>query len=141
MGGQQIFIDPKVAIGYDYTIGQGDPKFGSVTLPTGIGDNKYDLWLFDGTNWVFDAALLGGQTFIFDGDGVDRFRILGIEESAGLDPNNSTAFITGLTFEGDGQFTGTMTPITTDVPEPATMVLLFTGLIGTMSIRKLKSGD
>jgi len=81
----------------------------------------------------------GGQTFIFDGDGAGRFRILGIEESTALDPNNSTAFITGLTFEGDGQFTGTMAPITTDVPEPATMVLLFTGLIGAMSVRKLKS--
>lgn len=43
--------------------------------------------------------------------GVDRFRVLGIESSAGLDPNNVTAFVTGLAFVTDGQFTGTMTPI------------------------------
>ena len=30
---------------------------------------------------------------------------------AGLDPNNATAFVTGLTFVSAGQFTGTMTPI------------------------------
>jgi hypothetical protein len=139
VGGQQIFIDPLVAIGYDYTIGQGDPKFASVQFPTGIGDNQYDLWLFDGTNWVFNAALVGGQPFSFGQTGVDRFRILGIETSAGLDPSDSTAFITGLTFGSDGEFTGTMTPITTSVPEPVTMVLLFTGLIGLVSIGKLKS--
>jgi len=30
----------------------------------------------------------------------------------GLDPTNTSAFVTGLTFESDGTFTGTQTPIT-----------------------------
>ena len=139
VGNQQIFIDPQVAIGYDYAIGQGDPNFASVMLPTGIQTGPFGLYLFNGTDWIFDTTLTGGQAFSFDAGGVDRFRILGIDPSLGLDPNNSTAFITGLTFEGNGQFTGTMTPITTSVPEPATMLLLFIGLIGAASVRKLQS--
>ena len=109
--GQTIFIDPAVAVGYDYAIGSGNPNFASVTLPTGIGDNSFDLYLFDGTNWVFKTHLTGGNTYTFDPGGVDRFRILGIEPSAGLDPQNPTAFITGLTFVSSGEFTGTMTPL------------------------------
>jgi len=111
VAGQTIFIDPPVAIGYDYAIGTGDPNFASVILPTGIGDNLFDLYLFNGTEWVFKTHLTGGNTYSFDPGGVDRFRIVGIEPSAGLDPQNPTAFITGLTFVNSGEFTGTMTPL------------------------------
>jgi hypothetical protein len=111
VGGQTLSFDPPVAIGYDYAIGTGNPNFASVTLPTGIGDNMFDLYLFNGTDFFIKTHLAGGNTFTFDPGGVDRFRILGIEPSAGLDPQNPTAFITGLTFVGSGEFTGTMTPI------------------------------
>ena len=113
--GQTIFIDPKVAVGYDYTIGSGNPNFASVTLPTGIGDNQYDLYLHNGTDYVFVTQLTGGVEHIFNTGGVDKFRILGIETSAGLNPEDGTAFITGLTFTNDGEFTGTMTAITKDL--------------------------
>jgi hypothetical protein len=126
------FIDPIVAIGYDYQIGAGDPNFASVLLPTGIGDGQYDLFLFDlGIGDYVDTGidLTGGVQFFFDEGGVDRFRILGIEMSAGLDPGNVTAFITGLTFVSEGSFTGTMTPLTAQVPEPSVLALLGLGLI------------
>lgn len=42
---QTYFIDPLVAIGYDYAIGAGDPLFASVLLPTGIGDDLYEIIL------------------------------------------------------------------------------------------------
>jgi hypothetical protein len=138
--GQTFYLDPLVAIGYDYQIGNGNPNFASVTLPTGIGDNLFDLYLYDGANYILKDHLTGGVTYPFDAVGVhvgvDRFRILGIETSAGLDPNNATAFIAGLTFEGSGQFTGTMTPITENVPEPLTMLLLGLGLMGLAGIKR-----
>jgi hypothetical protein len=144
-GAETIFIDPEIAIGYDYAIGPGDPFFTSVLLPD-IGDGLFDLWLFDPAGDPFDTLIDIGQGIVFDfttqlsgfqsdlgydpSGGIDRFRILGIETSAGLDPNDATAFATGLTFAADGRFTGTMTPITTSVPEPPTLAVLLVGLTG-----------
>jgi len=114
-GEQTIFIDPVVAIGYEYRIGAGDPNFASVTLPIGIGNNLYDLYLINGQKYFFKAQLTGGVPYYFNSLGVDRFLILGIEKEVGLNPDNPTAFITGLTFTGVGSFTGTMTPIAESV--------------------------
>jgi hypothetical protein len=121
--GETVLIDPIVAIGYDYQIGVGNPNFASVTLPD-IGDGFFELYLWSGIDWVFSMGLVKGIEHMFGGTGVDRFRILGIETSAGLDPLSTTAFITGLSFTADGRFTGTMTPITAEVPEPSTLALI-----------------
>lgn len=105
-----IFIDPKLAVGYDYVVGNGDPLFASVRLPFGIGDNQYTL-LVGGRSF----KLAANETFDFAAHGfaggVARFRVAEIEEDAALDPNNSLAFPTGLTFVDAGRFTGTMTPL------------------------------
>ena len=113
-----IFIDPKVAIGYDYAVGNGDPLFGSVRLPFGIGDNQYTLLVGGrsfklGANDTFDFRAHG-----FAG-GVSRFRVADIEDDAALDPANSLAFPTGLSFVAAGRFTGTMTPLCRPGPLPA----------------------
>ena len=109
VAGQTYFVDPPVAIGFDYAIGPGDPNFKSVLLPE-AGDNIFDLYLWNGSEYKYHVSVASGFNYTFP-TGVDRFRVLGIEASAGLDPNNVTAFITGLTFVSSGQFTGTMTPI------------------------------
>lgn len=61
------FIDPLVAIGYDYAIGAGNPNFASVVPPTGIGNNLFDLFLWNGTEFVDSNIDLvgkrGGQVF------------------------------------------------------------------------------
>jgi hypothetical protein len=100
------------------------------------------LFLWNGTDYVDSGIVLtGGSQYFFGGEGVDRFSIRGIETSAGLDPQNVTAFITGLTFVSAGSFTGTMTPITvetTTVFEPATMLLLIAGLAGLAGVRRYR---
>ena len=140
--GVEVFIDPQVAEGYDYRIGTGDPNFQSVELPTGIGDGFYDLYTFDGSgNPVLRMHdLAGGTTFDFGAGGVDAFRVLGIELSALLDPTDVTAFVTGLTFTGAGEFTGTQTPLVVDlaVPEPPALAVLALAF-GSLCLAKRRS--
>lgn len=122
--GPTYYVDPPFVFGYQYAIGAGNPNFASVLLPL-IGDGHFDLFGCSGTSL---GSATGGVTHSFGPGGVSCFKVLGIEESAGLDPNDPTAFITGLTFAADGQFTGTMDPLVT--PEPATLLLLSTTLVG-----------
>ena len=118
----EIFIDPAVAVGYDYAVGAGDPLFATVRLPIGIGDNLYTL-LVKGKSF----NLAGGDQFDFRTHGfpggVAQFRVTGIETSAALDPTDPLAFQTGLTFVAAGRFTGTMTPIVVELLPPGTEFL------------------
>ncbi|GAJ02620.1 unnamed protein product, partial [marine sediment metagenome] len=90
---QMIFIDPEIAVGYDYLVNSG-PLFQSVLLPD-IGDGLFDLYLWDiaTSTYLLEDVLTQGAEYAFGVGGVDNFRILGIEESAGLDPNDPLAFI------------------------------------------------
>jgi hypothetical protein len=129
VGSQTIFIDPPVAVGYQYATGAGNPNFASVLLPL-IGDGLFSLSACNGASL---GSATAGIVHSFGAGGVNCFQVGGIEISAGLDPNDPTAFQTGLTFTADGQFTGTMTPITVDIepiPEPATLLLFGTTAVG-----------
>jgi hypothetical protein len=92
-----------------------------VLLPD-VGGGVFDLSYLS-TSTVLDA----GVQYFFPTDGVSEFTVTGIDPSAGLDPADTSAFVTGLTFVTPGSFTGTMTPITEEVasvPEPMSIVLL-----------------
>ncbi|SCX57859.1 PEP-CTERM sorting domain-containing protein [Nitrosospira sp. Nsp1] len=137
-----IYLDPLVATGYDYILDSG-PNFQSVLLPS-IGDNQFGLYLWNGTTWTFDSVINAGTEHSFGSMGVDRFRIAGIETSAGLDPNSPTAFVTGLTFAGTGEASMRMIPLTQEVgvvPEPETYAMLLggLGLLGFMVRRRKTS--
>jgi len=103
-------------------------------LPTGIGDGLYDLYSVDalGHLHLLDHDLAGGVSFDFGPLGISELEVSGIELSAGLDPADTTAFVTGLTFISGGNFDGTQTRITADVstPEPPGFIALGFGLVG-----------
>lgn len=131
-----IFVDPLFAIGYDFEI-QSGPLFTSVVLAP-AGDNLFELYLWDQVlnDWSFEANVFAGDPYFFISGGVDRFRILGIEESANLDPSDPTAFVTGLTFEDTGEVSFTQTPLVADIPEPEMVAIFFSGVIATALMRR-----
>ncbi len=61
--------------------------------------------------------------------GQQRVRILGIEMEANLDPSNTTAFVTGLTFDAAGQVSMRQITITAAIPEPETWAMMGLGLV------------
>jgi hypothetical protein len=139
--GIPILIDPLVATGFIYQTGATDPNFASVLLPNIGNPSPYQVYTWNGTAFVFDTNLAANTLLNFGSGGVSEFEVLGISPSLALDPNNAD-FVTQLTFTGSGNFTGTMTPITTDVPtavpEPSTWAMLLLGFagIGFMAYRR-----
>jgi hypothetical protein len=95
--GAPIFISAPTAIGYDYALGEDDPRFASVRLPLGMGNNKFVLVV---RHKAF--AVNAGQLFDFGGHGfkkgVEAFRVACIDPAARLHPVNSPAFPTELAF-------------------------------------------
>jgi len=109
--GAVVWIDPVVAVGYDYTVYNG-PWIVSIDIPLGYGDDVFDLYYF-GTNGWYDTNIdiYGGIAYTFSTP-VERMSIRGIEASEMLDPNDPTAFVSALTFQNSGTVLMTMTPVT-----------------------------
>jgi hypothetical protein len=113
-----IIIDPVIAVGYDYFVDKG-PKVTEIELPEGIGDNLYELWLFDnGANDFVNTGvtIVGGEPYTLS-EPVDKFSIRGIEVDAGLDPEDELAFPTGLKFVDSGEVEMRMISITVDTDQ------------------------
>lgn len=128
---QRIFIDPDVAVGFDYIVDSG-PNIASILLPN-VGDGLFSLWLWNGSDWVDSGeTLTAGNVFSFL-TGQQRVRILGIEIDANVDPTNPTAFVTGLTFDADGAVSMRQVALTVAVPEPGTWAMLGVGLLALSS--------
>jgi len=136
-----IFIDPVIAVGYDYIVNSG-PNVASVILPN-IGDGAYEIYGWGGSFFdIFLGNALAGIAFEFGPDGVDMFNVSGIEISAALDPANQVAFVTGLTFVDAGVVNVSQIPVTLfvpdpqNVPEPVTLSIFGAGLAGIGLMRR-----
>ena len=111
------YIDPQLAVGYDYQTGAGNPNFAAVTPPGSIGGGTFELWICDGLHHCADSGFdpAGGSSFNFLTNGwpggVSEFRLVGINRNARINPNDPTAFVTGVDFVAAGNFTGTMTSL------------------------------
>lgn len=133
------FIDPDVAIGYDYEVDSGS-TFVSILLPEDIGDNLYELWLFDDVLGEFVATgeeLTGGVEYLFTQDDLSLFRILGIETDEFIDPNDPFSFITGLKFADLGATVNVSQKAISEfvpapVPVPPSLLLFVSGLMGLL---------
>ena len=111
-GSNVTWYDPIYAVGYDYEVMMG-PNVGSIIVPPGYGDDKFDLYLWDGSEFVLVASNLDALTqywFTDDGgisdtpienEGIRKFSIRGLELSAKLDPDDDNAFVTGMSFVQD----------------------------------------
>ena len=128
--GTEYFVDPSIAVGYAYRIGIGNPDFASVQLPA-VQSNDFTLSYLENGSWL-KAMVAPGGTFDFPSGGVTSFDVTGIDPSLMLDPSDTTAFVTGLTFIAEGSFTGTQTPITSGsaIPERSTWVMMLLGFAG-----------
>ena len=108
-GTNVTWYDPIYAVGYDYEIVSG-PNVGSIIVPPGYGDNKFDLYLWQNGEFVLvqsdlDATVQywftdegGISSSPVDNEGVRKFSIRGLELSAKLDPDDTNAFVTGMAF-------------------------------------------
>lgn len=136
-----LWFDPAIAIGYDYQVDSG-PNISGIELPGGFGDDMFDVYYFDeGLNDFVFAATVGDleplDLTTYDSEGFSRIRVLGIEEEAMLDPEDTLAFPTGLTFLSEGQVELTMTALTL-VPEPSTLVLLGIAAVAGLRRRRVR---
>lgn len=130
-----LYLDPVVAVGYEFTLTGGN-KFKEIVLPN-LGDaDGYTIEVLNSQGkWVKLAQVADGGAFSFD-DGVTTFRIVGIDAALGLNPENPAAFITGVKLDGAGTAQFGMQPLTAAVPEPESLALLAAGALTVLTLRR-----
>ena len=83
-----VWIDPEVAIGYDYEVFSSH-LITEVNIPYGYGDNIFDLYLQDANGQWYDSGddIYAGQSYTFNPP-VSVMSIRGIEATSMLSPTD-----------------------------------------------------
>jgi hypothetical protein len=124
---QEIWwFDPEVAIGYIFNVADATgPLFDQFIAPDLPFNNEYELLTTGGaacsTNPNDFTAPLATITQLVPYDfptPLACFAIKGISEQNALDPLNTTAFVSGISFDAAGTVTVSQTPIPTPGPLP-----------------------
>lgn len=123
-----LYIDPEVAVGYQFEIVSSSTSFAEVALPTLNDSNGFSIEVLVNGVWTKLTDIADGGTYTFANSGTKVFRITGIDPSLNLDPADYAAFVIGLKFSEPGEVNLSMTPITQAVPEPGTYALMLAGV-------------
>jgi hypothetical protein len=143
--GRVVFIDPPVTVGYDYFVGDPNgPLFASVIAPSLTFDNTFDLFTSSdacSTYSVSQGTISSGIAFNFTSP-VPCFSIRGIDIAEALDPTDTTAFVTGISFDRAGTVNVTQSPIVenvdppVDIPGPVPALGVIAALRASRQLRK-----
>lgn len=134
--GTLLWIDPPVAVGYDYSLvdASATQSFQSVVIGAHAGDDLFDVqWYSEALGTTQSATVATGEELQLTG-GARSFSITGIEAEAQVDPANPLAFVTGLSFAEEGSVSVSQSALVIDynplpVPEPGTYALMLAGLV------------
>ncbi len=129
--GAAVTIDPSLAPGFVYRVGSGNPLFSSVTLPTVGEATKYDISALVDDKWVDLGEQEALVEYTFQSP-VSAFKVTGIPvEYGGGGGDGNGEWISEVSFDGSGMFTGTLTSLGGEVsaaPEPSEWAMIILGL-------------
>ncbi|MCA8926527.1 MAG: hypothetical protein KDC18_00550 [Alphaproteobacteria bacterium] len=139
---QVVWSDPEFVFGYDF-VGLNGTLFRSVIFPI-LGDNAYSLWFGALDDPIYFADVIGGVEYLFADmgflNGVDFFRVEGVDLDLMLDPNDVNGFVTGLSFMNTGLVEWSQRPLVVQTSEPPIVIamLMLSGIAGIMTRRRRK---
>jgi hypothetical protein len=117
----QPIVGFNIVIGYEWISDPDSPNFASVQLPfwgmlefEDFTDREYTVEIWNDDNYSFFKTGTLLEEVIFPDDGVQRFKVTGINTDLRICPGDKSKYTWGLKFSSDGIFRGKRIPILKD---------------------------